>query len=153
MCRHYPIGSLAGHGQKRRFRNGPSYRRVGSCSHLINQKKALIIQVFQEVFHIQQLRGVSAQVVFERLLIPNVDHDLPEDAKFGIFARRWQQSALYHVLEETNRLKADRLSPGIGSRDHQHSLFGRERNILWHHRFLRLLMRQVEERMHCLEPL
>ncbi len=68
------------------------------------------------------MAGVGAQVVFDALLVADVDEDAAEDAGARVFADGDGQSALHHVLDEAHGLQAHRLASGVGAGDDEDAL-------------------------------
>ena len=119
MRRHHPPGAASGHSQQSSFSNRTPHSRISPAPHLIDQKQTSGIQVLQKIFHRLQLRSIGTQIIVNRLLIPDVNHDLIKDAKLRILPHRGQQAALNHVLQQADGLQTHRFAPGIRTGYHQ----------------------------------
>ena len=62
---------------------------------------------------------VGREVVLDALFVADVDHDVLEDASRRSVADGDGESALQHILQQSDRLQAYRLSAGIRARYYQ----------------------------------
>lgn len=69
------------------------------------------------------MRGVGAEVIFDRLLVADVNEYIAEYAGMATFVHRDEQAALQHVLQQPYGFQADRLSAGVGTGDDENTLF------------------------------
>ena len=72
-----------------------------------------------KIFHMQQVTAVRTQLKLDALGIPDMDHQLFEDAKPRRRMYRYQQTALHHQLQQPDGFHGHRFTAGIGTADHQ----------------------------------
>src|SRR6185369_12173022 len=60
-------------------------------------------QFIDKIFHVEQMRGICAEVKFDALCVSNVNKDLREDSHFRSRVYRHKQPALYHYLVKADR--------------------------------------------------
>ena len=61
------------------------------------------------------MRRVGRKIVFQTLFVADVDENVVENAGAGIFAGRNGQTALEHVLEQSDGFEADGFTTGVGA--------------------------------------
>ena len=88
---------------------------IRTAAQLINKEQGLAIGIFQEKFHILKVGAIGAQLILYRLCVPDMYHDLPEDAHFRNGIHRDKQPGLQHQLQQAYRLHGYGLTAGIGS--------------------------------------
>ena len=74
-----------------------------------------------EVLHVRQVRAVGAEVVFDALLVADIDEDTLEDARARALVQRDRDAALEHVLQQSDGLQADGFPSGVGAGDDEQS--------------------------------
>ena len=89
-----PPAELFEHG----FGDGSANLRFGARTEFVNEDKCTIAGLPNHVFHVEQVAGVSRQVVFKTLLVSDVYHDVVEDARDRPLAYGDRQATLQHVL-------------------------------------------------------
>ena len=93
------------------------------------------------------MRRVCRQIVVDRLLVADVDHQRIEYGKLGVFERRHEKTALHHILKQSGCFQTYRLAAGVGSRYYEYALRGVElhveRNYLASLRAERLCQKRV----------
>ena len=95
---------------------GASHLGFSAASHLIDQDKRFSTTTRQEEFHVLQVTAVGTQIVFDTLLVTDVDKDVSEKPHVRVISHGGQQSALHHILHHTHGLEAHRLAAGIRTR-------------------------------------
>ncbi len=78
------------------------------------------------------MRAVSAEVIFNGLVVTYVDKYVVENSKMGVLVHRRQHSALSHVLHYADSFEAYGFSSGIWTGNNQDSFLRREVNIERH---------------------
>ncbi len=134
------------------FGNGRTNLRLRAATKLIDEKQRFFIAVFKKKLHIEQVRTVSRQVVFDGLFIANIDKNVVEYAYAGIFFDRYRQAALNHILQQTDGFEANRFSPGIGTGDNEYAVLSVQCNIQRHYLTILFLQRQIQQRVNGLHP-
>jgi hypothetical protein len=71
--------------------------------------------VFDKKLHVQQVRTVGRKVIFNRLLVTNINEKPLEYATTAIVQQRDKHATLKHVLQYCNSLQANRFSARIGA--------------------------------------
>ena len=78
---------------------------AGKTSGIINgamafdEKQGSSIGIFHEIFHVDEVTAIGAQLEFQALRVTYMDHQLFENAKFRRRVHRHQQAALHHHLQ------------------------------------------------------
>ena len=88
------------------FGDGSSQHRLRTRSEFIDQDQSIRICIADEIFHIDQVRAVCAEVVLDGLFVAYVDQYLFKDAEAACFAYRNGEAALEHILQQAGRLQA-----------------------------------------------
>ena len=73
------------------------------------------IAVLDHLLHVHQMTGIGGQVVLDALFVTDINHDILEDAAGGTVANGNGQSALQHILQQSNGLQAHGFTTGIGT--------------------------------------
>src|SRR3712207_4180743 len=82
---------------------------------LVDENKGLIIGTFHHVFHVEQMAGVSTQVVFQTLLIAYVNHDIVENTGLRPVTNGNAYTHLEHILQQADSLQAHGFAAGVRS--------------------------------------
>ena len=80
------------------FSDSTSNLRFCTSSELVNQDEAAFVAVLHHDFHVGQMGRISTQVVFNGLLVTDVDKDAAEHTGMATFVQRYQHTALQHIL-------------------------------------------------------
>ena len=134
------------------FGNGPANLRFRSSSELINQDEALAVARFQHHLHVGQVGRVGTQVVFNTLLVADVNEDVAEDAGMASFVHGHQHAALEHVLQQSDGFQADGLTSGVRTGNQQDAFLAGEDNVQGNHFLAVLGQRHLQQGMYRLEP-
>lgn len=94
-----------------------------TATELVDKDETAFVAVFHHYLHIGQVRGVGAEVIFDRLLVADVNEYIAEYAGMATFVHRDEQTALQHILQQPYGFQADRLSAGVGTGDDENTLF------------------------------
>ena len=70
------------------FGNGTSYLGVCSAPEFINQDEAPFVAAFHHDFHVRKVGGVGAQIIFNGLLVTDVDEYTAEYSGMTAFVHR-----------------------------------------------------------------
>ena len=81
------------------FGNSTSDLRLRTSTELVNQDEAPFVTALHHDFHIGQVRRVGTQIIFNRLLITNIDKDATEYTGMTTFVQGNQHAALQHILQ------------------------------------------------------
>ena len=73
----------------------------------------------QEEPHVTQMRGISGEIILERLLVADVNKEIPEESHMGIIIDSGQQTTLHHILHDSHSLQTHRFTSGIRTGDYQ----------------------------------
>ena len=73
MCGNHPKSTVTIKTFERSLGNCTTNHRLGSGTEFINQQKRFGIAVTNKKFHIQQMRTIGRKIIFNRLLITNID--------------------------------------------------------------------------------
>ena len=84
-----------------------------TATELVDKDKTAFVAVFHHYLHIGQVRGVGAEVIFDRLLVADVNEYIAEYAGMAALVHRDEQAALQHILQQSYGFQADRLAAGI----------------------------------------
>src|SRR5664280_2964870 len=103
--------------------------RDSTCTELINQNKCFVVSIFNEVFHIDKVGTIRTQIIINTLFITNIDQYIFKNACFSSFSNRYCQSALKHILKQSDRFETYRFPSGVGTRNKQYSVFLIELNF------------------------
>ena len=112
--------SLAKHGKKVVPLDIELDQKQRILTELVNQDEAPFVTALHHDFHIGQVRRVGTQIIFNRLLITNIDKDAAEYTGMTTFVQGNQHTALQHILQQTDCFQTDGLTSGI--RSHHHPL-------------------------------
>ena len=72
------------------FGNGTTYLRFCSSTEFIYQNQTFFIARFHHYLHVGQMRRVSTQIIFNALLVADIDKDVAEYAGMAPFMHRDQ---------------------------------------------------------------
>ena len=114
------------------FGNSTSDLRLRTSTELVNQDEAPFVTALHHDFHIGQVRRVGTQIIFNRLLITNIDKDAAEYTGMTTFVQGNQHTALQHILQQTDCFQTDGLTSGIRSGYNKDTLFLIELYIQWY---------------------
>ena len=114
------------------FGNSASNLRFRTSTELVNQDEAPFVTALHHDFHIGQVRRVGTQIIFNRLLITNIDKDATEYTGMTTFVQGNQHAALQHILQQTDCFQTDGLTSGIRSGYNKDTLFLIELYIQWY---------------------
>ena len=122
-----------------------------TATELVDKDETAFVAVFHHYLHIGQVRGVGAEVIFDRLLVADVNEYIAEYAGMATFVHRDEQAALQHVLQQPYSFQADRLSAGVGTGDDENTLFFVQLYIQRYNFFPMFGKRELQQRMyrHC----
>ena len=81
------------------FGNSTSDLRLCTSTELVNQDEAPFVAALHHDFHVGQVRRVGTQIIFNRLLITNIDKDAAEYTGMTTFVQGNQHTALQHILQ------------------------------------------------------
>ena len=81
------------------FGNSASNLRFRTSTELVNQDEAPFVATLHHDFHVGQVRRVGTQIVFNRLLITNIDKDAAEYTGVTAFVQGNKHTALQHILQ------------------------------------------------------
>ena len=70
------------------FGNSPAQAGLGTGAEFINQHQALFTRQQQELLHGQQMRRVGREVVFDALLVADIQENILEYTSFRFVATR-----------------------------------------------------------------
>jgi len=112
-----------------RLREGRSLVRVRAGAGLVDQDERVLPDRGEHVTEVGDVRAEGGQVVLDRLLVPNVGHNLVEERERGVRRHRKGQSVGEHQREEANGLHRHRLAPGVGAGDHERAEVGAELQV------------------------
>ena len=76
------------------FGDGTANLRFRAAAKFVDQDEAAFIAVFHHNLHIGQMRRVGTQVIFDGLLITDIDKDTAEYAGMTALVQRNQHTAL-----------------------------------------------------------
>ena len=80
------------------FQNGLGYRSANlgfrTAAKLIDKDKAAFVTALHHYLHVRKMRRVGAQVVFDRLLVTDVNEYIAEYTGVTAFVHRDEQAAL-----------------------------------------------------------
>ena len=108
------------------------FLRLRTSTELVNQDEAPFVTALHHDFHIGQVRRVGTQIIFNRLLITNIDKDATEYTGMTTFVQGNQHAALQHILQQTDCFQTDGLTSGIRSGYNKDTLFLIELYIQWY---------------------
>ena len=86
------------HFQQDSLCNCASELRFCSGSKLVDEEQGALVAMLKNLLHVDEVRAVCREVVFQRLLIADVDEHIMEYAAFRVDLDRNRQTALQHVL-------------------------------------------------------
>ena len=113
--------------------NGTANLRFRSSAKLVYQQQRPAIALAHHVLHVEEMTRIRTQVVLYTLLVAYVYHHVVEYTRARTLAHWYRQSALQHILQQSHRLQAHRLSSGIRARDKQNALLGSQGYVQRHH--------------------
>ena len=142
------LAELVEHG----LGDGSTDARFGTGTKLIYQYDGVAIGCLHHVLHVQKMGRVGTQVVFQTLLVADINHDVLEDTRLRTLAHRDTQSALQHILQQTYCLEAHRLTTGVRTRYDEDALVLRQGDIKRHHFFVFLLQGLLEQWVDGTDP-
>ena len=90
--------------------DGPAQAGLGAGAEFVNQHQAFLAGQQHKLLHGQQVRGVGTQVVFQALLVADVQENVLEHAGFGVVGAGNEQAHLQHELHEAHRFQAHRFA-------------------------------------------
>ena len=131
---------------------GSTDLRLGASSELVDQYQAPLVAVLHHDFHVGQVRGIGAQLVFDGLLVADVDEDAFEDAGPAALVHRDEQPALQHVLQEAHRLQTHGFAARIGSGYDEDALLPIQLDVQRYHLLAMLGQGDLQERMYGRSP-
>ncbi len=80
------------------FGNGTTYLGFCSASEFIDQDEAAFIAVLHHDLHVGKMRGVGTQIIFNGLLVTDINEYAAEYSGMAAFMHGDEHSALQHVL-------------------------------------------------------
>lgn len=98
------------------------------------------------------MRRVGRKIVFQTLFVADVDENIVENAGAGIFAGRNGQTALEHVLEQSDGFEADGFTTGVGAGNEEQAGTVAERDVERIHLLPVALETLLEQRVASLHP-
>ena len=134
------------------LRERAAYLRLRAAAKLVDEQQRPGARVFHHVLHIEQVRGVGAQLIGDALLVADINEHSLEHARARVLPHGHTHATLQHVLQQADGLQAYRLAAGVRARDEKYAPDGRELHIEWHSlaATARQLLRQ--QRMDRLDP-
>ena len=96
--------------------------RFGAAAKFVNQYQRARAAVAHHLLHVEQVAGIGAEVVFDTLLVADVDEEVVEDARCAVGMYGDGEAALQHILQQTHSFQTDRLAASVGSRDEKDAL-------------------------------
>src|SRR5690606_11705753 len=113
----------------------------------------LLVGELGKMLHAHQMRAVSTQVIFQVLLITDINEEIIEERALRIRMYRDQDSALEHVLKQRHSFASHGFSTGIGAGYHQQSLVTTELDIEWNDLFPLGFQRNLQDRVPRPSPI
>ena len=108
-----PVGPAGVQGGEDRFGDGPAGGWFRSGPELVDQHEGLSVGLGEHGPHVGEEGAIGREVVVDRLVVPDRDHDPVEDRQFGGLRGRDQHAPLEHVLQQSGGLEADGLAAGV----------------------------------------
>ena len=99
------------------FGYGSTYLGFGACAKLIDEQQGVLVGMANHRLHIEQVGRVGGEVVFDALLVADVNHYVTEGATGATVAHWDGESALQHILQQSDGLQADGFASCIRTRD------------------------------------
>ena len=115
VCGYYAVCAGGYEAFQYGFGQCSAYERLCSAAELVDEQQALGTCVFHHNFHVEQVGGIGAQLVFYALLVADVDEQPFENAYLGVFAHGYRHAALNHVLQKSHGFQAYGFAAGIRS--------------------------------------
>ena len=115
------------------FGNGAAQAGLGAGAEFVNQHQAFLAGQQHKLLHGQQVRGVGRQVVFQALLVADVQENILEHAGFGVVGAGNEQAHLQHELHQAHGFQAHGLAARVGAGNHQNALLVVQLQVERHH--------------------
>ena len=113
------VGPVLLYLRQHSFCDSPAGGRLGAAAEFVDEHQRLLSGADYDFLEILQVGAVGTEVVLQRLVVADVDEYVVENHEFRHFGGRHQHAPLEHVLQQSDRLEADRLSAGVRAGDDQ----------------------------------
>ena len=113
--------------------DGPAQAGLGAGAKFINQHQAALAGQQHELLHGQQVRRVGRKVVFQALLVADIQENIFEDAGFGIVGAGNEQAHLQHELHEAHGFQGHGFAARVGAGNDEDALLGVQLQVERYH--------------------
>ena len=96
--------------------------RLCTATELVDEDEGACVRLAEHCLHVHEERTVCTEVVVDRLVVADADHDSVEYRKLRCFGSRDEHSPLEHILKQADSLETYRFSSGIRSGDKEYVL-------------------------------
>ena len=103
--------------------DSPTDLRLGASPEFVYQNQRGLTAASDNDAHVSEMRTVCAKIVFDRLVIAYVYEYVIEYTDMGIFIDGGKNTALSHILNDSNRLQAHRFTTCVRTGDDENAVF------------------------------
>ena len=126
--------------------------RLRTRTKLVDEQQSAVACLLHHILHVQEMRRVCGEIVLNALLVTDVNHDVGEYSHLRTLTHRYGQTALQHILQQTNRLQTHRFTSGVRTGDDEDVTVAGQCYVERNGGLVLLFQSQPQERMACRNP-